>query len=233
LEWKTLAVLAVIAAGLWTFAEVADAVLAGASREVDERILLAMRNPADPSDPLGPGWVEEAGRDLTALGSIVVLALVTGAAAGYLLLTAQRRALVLLLVSVVGGQVLSSLLKRGFDRPRPDLVPHETLVYSASFPSGHAMLSAVTYFTVGALIARVQPRRRVKLLILGWATALAVLTGASRVYLGVHWPTDVVAGWAVGASWAAGCWAVSERLARGAGRRPPDPPPEEAGPPRA
>ena len=100
-----------------------------------------------------------------------------------------------LLVAVGGGVLLSTLLKIGFDRPRPDLVPHGAVVY-ASFPSGHAMLSAVVYLTLGALLARVQPRRLLKLYLLGLAILLTVAVGISRVYLGVHWPTDVVAGWA-------------------------------------
>ena len=109
---------------------------------------------------------------------------------------------------------LSTLLKIGFDRPRPDLVPHEAIVYTASFPSGHAMLAAVVYLTLGALLARVQPRRLLKLYLLGLAILLTVAVGASRVYLGVHWPTDVVAGWAVGAAWALLCWAAALWLQR-------------------
>ena len=110
--------------------------------------------------------------------------------------------------------LLSSGLKGLFDRPRPDLVPHAVEVYTMSFPSGHATLSAVTYLTLGALLARVQPRRRVKAYLLGVAVLLAVLIGASRVYLGVHWPTDVLAGWCVGAAWAMLCWTVATWLQR-------------------
>jgi undecaprenyl-diphosphatase len=110
--------------------------------------------------------------------------------------------------------LLSTALKLGFARPRPDLVPHGVRVYTASFPSGHAMLSAVTYLTLGALLARVQPQRRVKAFLLGLAIALTVLIGMSRVYLGVHWPSDVLAGWCGGAAWASLCWFVALQLQR-------------------
>ncbi|WP_426959868.1 phosphatase PAP2 family protein [Muricoccus radiodurans] len=101
--------------------------------------------------------------------------------------------------------IASSLLKIGYDRPRPDLVPHAVEVYTASFPSGHAMLSAVTYLTLGALLMRVQPSRRVRSFVLGMAILTTLMVGISRVYLGVHWPTDVMAGWCFGAGWAVIC----------------------------
>ena len=96
----------------------------------------------------------------------------------------------------------STLLKMGFDRARPDLVPHGSFVSTASFPSGHAMMSAVTYLTLGALLASVHSPTRVKAYLLALALVLTLLVGLSRIYLGVHWPTDVAAGWAVGAAWA-------------------------------
>jgi undecaprenyl-diphosphatase len=213
-ELATMLLLAALAGGLWVFAEVAEAVLEGHSRALDEALLLAMRSPADRADPLGPEWVEEIGRDLTALGGMTVLSLLTAAAAGYLWLSQRRLTTWLVLLAVGGGQLLSLALKRGFSRPRPDLVPHEAVVYTASFPSGHAMMSAVTYLTLGALLARIVPQRRMKAFVLGWALLFTGLAGASRVYLGVHWPTDVVAGWALGASWAAACWLVADALER-------------------
>lgn len=224
-ELVTLALLAVIAGGLWIFAEVADAVLQGHTSSVDERILLALRAPANPADPLGPRWLQEMGRDLTALGGVAVLTLVTAAAAGFLWLSRRRRSLGFLVAAVAGGQLLSLWLKRWFDRPRPDLVPHGSFVYTASFPSGHAMMSAITYLTIAALLARVVPGRSMKLFVMAWALAFTFLAGTSRVYLGVHWPTDVVAGWAVGASWAVAWWLIAdavERRRRGERAPPPD-----------
>jgi undecaprenyl-diphosphatase len=227
-ELVTMALVAVVAGGLWLFLEVAEAVTEGEARDLDRSVLLAMREPADPADPLGPRWVEEIGRDLTALGGSAVLALVSTAAALFLWMAGRPRSVALLAVAVVGGQLLSLLLKRGFARPRPDLVPHGSFVYTASFPSGHSLMSAVVYLTLGALLARVLPRRRMKLLVIVCALGATTLTGVSRVYLGVHWPTDVVAGWAIGASWAVACWLAADWLDR---RRSPGTPAEGSGAP--
>jgi undecaprenyl-diphosphatase len=213
-EFAVLAALALAAAALWGFAELAGDVLEGDTRAFDERILLALRSAGDRSDPLGPGWLEELMRDVTALGSTGVLTFITLAVAGFLALDRKTHAAAFVVVAVGGGMLLSTLLKMGFDRPRPDLVPHGAVVYTASFPSGHSMLAAVTYLTLGALLARVQPRLVLKLYLLGLAVLLTVAVGASRVYLGVHWPTDVLAGWAVGAAWALSCWAAALWLQR-------------------
>jgi undecaprenyl-diphosphatase len=208
-EIGLIAGLMLIAGALLAFATIADEVVEGETHAFDRAVLLALRDPADPSDPLGPVWFEEMARDLTSLGSITVLALVSAAVAGHLAMVAKRGAALLVLASVGGGTALSSALKLLFERDRPDLVPHAVSVYTASFPSGHAMLAAVTYLTLGALLIRVQRRRRVKAYLLAVALTLTVLVGASRVYLGVHWPTDVLAGWCVGAGWAALCWLVA------------------------
>ncbi len=197
------------ATGLLAFAQLAEAVLEGDTRTFDEFLLLGLRRAADPSDPLGPRWLEEMMRDFTALGGTGVLSAVTLAVVGFLFLTGKRHAAAAVGVAVVGGLLLSQALKWGFARPRPDLVPHGQYVYTRSFPSGHAMLSAVVYLTLGALLARTQARRRVKLYLLAVAGSLTVVVGVSRVYLGVHWPTDVLAGWTVGAGWALLCWLVT------------------------
>jgi undecaprenyl-diphosphatase len=206
-ELGLLAVLAIAAGGLWLFAELAGEVREGASLAFDRELLLAMRTPGDLSDPVGPGWFEEMARDFTALGSLGVLALVALAVVGYLLIARLHASALLVAVAIGGGTLVSTLLKHGFDRTRPDLVPHSMDVYTASFPSGHSMLSAVTYLTLAALLMRLQPHRRAKVYVLLAAIVVTVLVGASRVYLGVHWPSDVLAGWAVGASWAIACWA--------------------------
>ena len=213
-EPRMLAVILALAACCWLFVSLADEVGEGETHALDSRILLALRAPGDPSDPIGPGWVEELGRDITAFGGIGILAFVTLAVAGYLWLSGRRRSMALLLAAVCGGQLITSLAKRGFDRPRPDLVPHEMLVYTASFPSGHAMMAAVTYLTLGAMLARVQPGRALKAYVMAVAILIALAVGVSRVYLGVHWPTDVLAGWAAGAGWALGCWSVARWLTR-------------------
>jgi undecaprenyl-diphosphatase len=198
----------------WIFVEIAGEVLEGDVTRFDRTLLLALRSAGDPSDPIGPRWFEEAARDVTGLGGTTVLTFVTLAAIAYLVMTGKSHAALLVLVAVAGGMLLSTALKLGFARPRPDLVPHGARVYTASFPSGHAMLSAVTYLTLGALLARVQPQRRVKAFLLGLAILLTLVIGMSRVYLGVHWPSDVLAGWCGGAAWASLCWFIALQLQR-------------------
>jgi undecaprenyl-diphosphatase len=229
-EFAVLAALALAAAAAWGFAELAGEVLEGDTHAFDERILLALRSASDRSDPLGPGWLEELMRDITALGSTGILTFITLAVAGFLALDRKAHAALFVVVAVGGGMLLSTLLKMGFDRPRPDLVPHGAIVYTASFPSGHSMLAAVVYLTLGALLARVQPRLVLKLYLLGLAILLTVAVGASRVYLGVHWPTDVLAGWAVGAAWALFCWAAALWLQRRGQVESPGPDPGAATP---
>lgn len=208
-EPRALVLILFTAACVWAFVQLADEVREGEATSFDTAILLGLRNPADPSDPLGPGWVEEIARDVTALGSMAILVGITLASAGYLWMAGKRRSVMLVLVSVGGGITFSTLFKRGFDRPRPDLVPHATGVYTASFPSGHAMMAAVTYLTLAAMLARVQPTTALKVYLFALAALITVLVGVSRVYLGVHWPTDVLAGWTAGAAWALGCWLVA------------------------
>ena len=213
-ETGLLLVVALLAGGTWGFVELAGEVLEGETSTFDQTVLLAMRSPADPSDPLGPHWMEELVRDFTALGGVGVLTFLTLAVAGYLALERKWRTMVLVVAAIFGGMILSNMLKGLVARPRPDLVPHGSYVYTSSFPSGHSMMAAVTYLTLGALLARVQPRRRVKAYLLLLAILLTVLVGFSRVYLGVHWPTDVLAGWASGAMWALLCWMVARWLQR-------------------
>lgn len=208
-ELPLLVITLFVGGGLWAFLEIAEEVSEGDVRAIDRTILLAFRNSADVTDPLGPGWVEEMGRDFTALGGIPVLSLITLAAAIFLLLQRKRHAALFVVVAVVGGMLLSNGLKSGFDRPRPDLVPHGAVVYTASFPSGHAMLSAVVYLTLGALLARLQRWWRLKIYLLVLAVLVTLIVGISRIYLGVHWPTDVLAGWAAGATWAMLCWGLA------------------------
>ena len=197
--------LAVCAGGVLGFAELSE-VLQGDGQRFDQRVLLALRQPGAPDLPIGPAWLQLTMRDLTALGGIPVLGLFAIISLGYLVLARQRQAVLLLLLSLPGGLLLSTLMKTMFGRPRPELVAHLVEVQTASFPSGHAMLSAVGYLTIGALLAGATPHRRLQGYILGVAVLLTLLVGISRVYLGVHWPTDVLAGWCLGAAWATGCW---------------------------
>ena len=119
----------------------------------------------------------------------------------------------LVLIAVVGGQVLSTTLKYFIDRPRPMIVPHLSQVYTTSFPSGHSMMSAVVYLTLGSLLGS-SSAARAQVLLLSVAMLLTFLVGVSRVYMGVHWPTDVLAGWTAGLVWAILCWLVARQLQR-------------------
>jgi undecaprenyl-diphosphatase len=203
-----------ITGGVWAFVELAEAVSEGDSRAFDEWIILVLRNSEDSADPWGPPWFEEMMRDVTALGGDVILSVITLGVVVYLKLRDQTRLGVLLITAVVGGLILSNLLKSFFDRPRPDLVPHGTHVLTQSFPSGHAMLSAVTYLTLGAIMAEAEQKRRLKIFFLSVGVLLTIAVGISRIYLGVHWPTDVMAGWCAGAAWALACWSVAHLIDR-------------------
>jgi undecaprenyl-diphosphatase len=204
--------LLVLVTGLWGFFQLAEAVRAGETQRLDERILLALRDPSNPAVPIGPAWAGEVGRDLTALGGIAFLVLITASVAGFLLLCRKYHALALLLLAIGGGLLLSTLLKGSFDRPRPSVVPHLSYVSTSSFPSGHSMLSAVVYLTLGSFLARLVQPMRLKLYLLAVALVLTILVGCSRVYLGVHYPTDVLAGWAAGLAWAVLCWLLARYL---------------------
>ncbi|WP_245450051.1 phosphatase PAP2 family protein [Chelatococcus asaccharovorans] len=207
-EVGLVAALLVAAGGILGFLAVAEDMREGELQAFDTGILLALRNPQDLADPIGPQWLEIGMRDITSLGSIPVLALIVAVVIGYLVLARKPGVALLVAISVGGGLLLGHLLKLRFERPRPDLVAHLVDIHSLSFPSSHAMLSAVTYLTIGALLTRVERRRIVRLYILVVAVGLTLLVGLSRIYLGVHWPSDVLAGWCAGAAWAMGCWVV-------------------------
>ncbi|MBS7536678.1 phosphatase PAP2 family protein [Ancylobacter sonchi] len=213
-EISGLLVLAIAAAGLLLFAFIADGVREGETHAFDEAILLSLRQAGNPALPIGPLWLEIVVRDFTSLGSTTVLGVVTLLTAGYLAVDGKRGAALFMLVATGGGALLSLALKIGFDRARPDVVGHLVDVHTLSFPSGHAMGAAVTYLTLGVLIVRTESQRRIKIYVLGVAVTLTLLVGLSRIYLGVHWPTDVLAGWCAGSAWALLCWLAANWLQR-------------------
>jgi undecaprenyl-diphosphatase len=210
-----------LAALLLAFGLIAQEVVEGEPLWFDRALLLAFRDPENPAVPVGPAWLPGAARDVTSLGSTVVLGIVLLAVVGYLLLAHKRTAAWLMLGSVLGGLAVNSLLKYAFARPRPDIVPPAVEVFTASFPSGHATLSAITYLTLAAILGRTQPAVSIRIYFVVLAAFVTGLVGVSRVYLGVHYPTDVLAGWCIGAAWAIGCWALTSWLQRRGGVEPP------------
>jgi len=197
--------------------KLASEVFEGETQEFDKQILAALRDPADPSRPIGPKWLLSAALDITALGSATVLGLSVLAVTGYLLLQRMWRTGVFVFLASFGGWFINGALKELFQRPRPDVVPHLREVMTMSFPSGHALTSAVVYLTLGALLMRIADRRLVKLYCMLVAVSATILVGATRVYLGVHYPTDVLAGWLIGLSWALLCWIIERAIERRAG----------------
>jgi undecaprenyl-diphosphatase len=220
-QLRVLLLLLVFALSTWVFLEVTDEVLEGEAKAIDETIILWFRQPGEPKTPIGPFWVAEFARDVTALGGTGVLVVVTVAVAGYLWLDRRFGAMWLVVLSTLSGTGVTYALKSTFNRPRPELVPHLAETLTSSFPSGHSMLSAVVYLTLGALLAQFARRKRLKAYVLTFAVLLTGLVGFTRVYLGVHYPTDVVAGWAAGLAWAILCLLIARFLQqRGAVEEP-------------
>jgi len=209
-----LAVGLLIIASAWFFVELADEVVEGDSRQFDEWVLQSLRDPADPAMPRGPTWLKLIMADITALGGVAVLCIMTTAVVGYMLMTRKFAAIALILGATIGGVLVGSVLKQQFARPRPSVVPHLTEVLTHSFPSGHSMYSAIVYLTLGALLTRLTPGWREKIYLIVVALGIIFLIGISRIYLGVHYPTDVLAGWTAGLAWALLCWLVARYLQR-------------------
>ncbi len=212
--WRRAVLPLCVAALLGVFGVLADEVTEGSTLGFDMTILRALRNPSDPSNPIGPGWLVEAGRDVTSLGSTALLAILTVLVVLPLVFRGKRRTGWYLAVAVASGALVSTVLKLVFDRPRPD-IQTSVEVFNASFPSGHATVSAVVYLTIGALLAGTTRHRGERVFYVSAAIALTVLVGLSRLYLGVHYPTDVLAGWLIGTAWAIICWVGARALLPG------------------
>jgi undecaprenyl-diphosphatase len=205
-ERQTSLVVSVLAVGLFllAFREIGEAVGAGGARAFDHAIYQAVRAQGSPQHSLATAWANIAAGDFSAMGSVSVLAFIVVMVCGLFLCLRRHAEAALLLVASGGGLALTNFLKDVFHQDRPPLSPEQLAGLNASFPSGHAMLSATVYLTLGALIAQFAGRRLIRLYILGVAILLTALIGLSRIYLGLHWTTDVLGGWCVGAAWALG-----------------------------
>jgi len=192
---KTAVAIAIL---LFTFGMTASEVMEGETLVFDEWLLANLWKSRG---------LEEAARDVTALGSFSILFLIIGAAAVSFLLLRRKDLAIYIVIAVLGGTALNSILKVLFDRPRPELAG-VMMGATPSFPSAHTAVSAVAYLTLAACLAETVTERRLKRFYLCFAMLLTGLVGLSRLYLGVHYPTDVIAGWAIGITWALLCWMV-------------------------
>lgn len=225
IEFTVLIGLLIVVGGAWVFVALAGAVRKDSLKEFDDSILKLVRDPANESKLRGPPWVAEIARDITGLGGYAILSLLVSSVCGFLLLLKKRVAVRFIIVSVLGGFVLSLGLKEIFERPRPDLVEHLSYVATSSFPSGHSMMSAVVYLTLGSLLSRFAEGHAIRVYCLAVAILLTGLVGCSRVMMGVHYPTDVLGGWTAGLVWATLCWLVARRFQQ---THPISAPPPEA-----
>lgn len=199
---------------VYAFLRLAGEMQAGELAGFDRALLLSFRNPADPADPLGPAWLEQAVEEITALGGYPILTVLVAVVVGYLLVARKHGPALFVALSIGLGTLVSQLLKIAYDRPRPDVVSHLVAIHMASFPSGHATMSTLVYLTLAALIARLVDDWRVRAYVISVAVLLSLAVGLSRLYLGVHWPSDVAAGWALGVAWASLSWLVVSGLRR-------------------
>ena len=195
--------------GLLGFFIVAGFVIRGSADDIDLQILRSLRDPTNPHKPIGPVWLFEGMRDVTSLGGATVVFLITLIAAGYFLLNKEYTLLALILVATIGGGLLDIELKEFFSRVRPSIIPRLVEVKSYGFPSGHSMMSTIVYLSLATLMIRVQGHILYKIYVIAVALFLTFIIGISRVYLGVHYPTDVIAGWFMGLAWSSLCWYVS------------------------
>jgi len=214
-EIAVVAALLVVALGTLTFIEVADDIREPGGQAFDQAVLHAVRPFADdPGRPWGPWWLQEAAADITSLGGISVLTLFALIALGFMLIQGKRLSALLLVGGLAGGVVLSEGLKALFERERPPVIYQAVETLNASFPSGHALLSTVFYLTLGVMLTRAFPRKRLKAYVLGVGVLIALLIGLTRIYLGAHWASDVFAGWSVGAAWAMVLWLIAYAVER-------------------
>jgi undecaprenyl-diphosphatase len=218
-EIAVIAAIMVAAAGFLGFLGVTDEVTDGHTKMFDEGLMLLLRHPGDITRPIGPTWLRLAATDVTAFGSVTDLSIIVLVIAGLFLAQKRWRESWLLIGASASGLLLVDIIKVAVGRERPPVAMHAVEVGNASFPSGHAMLSAIIYFSLATLVAHFADRRRVRAYALSAGLVVTLVVGCSRVYLGVHWPTDVIAGWVLGAAWAMLWWLIAWVLEHRRGAR--------------
>lgn len=206
--------LIVAAIGTWIFVELGEHVRSGTTQAFDDSVIRWMGAHHTPT-------LDTIMLEITALGTGGVVIMIVAVAALFLVLTQHKYSAILLLASTLGGIALNGVLKLGFNRPRPSIFLPEVHTVSSSFPSGHAMSAAIVYSTVAYLAARLHKRRWARMLVMGSAFVVIALISLSRLYLGVHYPSDVVAGVSIGLAWAGFCMATLEAIQKFGIRRDP------------
>ncbi|MCW8091394.1 phosphatase PAP2 family protein [Alteromonas sp. ASW11-130] len=214
LDLPLLVVAAVCSFAIWTFVELADDAPEGDYLEIENKVLTFFRSTAAPENAIGPQWVEQTAMEITSLGSIPVLSLIVILCVFHMLLIKKYGMAMLVTLSTILGGTLTFYLKEVFERARPEKVSALVDVMTYSFPSGHAMTSSIVFMTLGALLAQTVPRNIEKIYFIATALFLSFIIGLTRVYLGVHYPTDVMAGWAAGTAWALLCWSIPHIFVR-------------------
>jgi undecaprenyl-diphosphatase len=205
-EARVLIGLFLAAAALWSFLDIAEEMAEGDTKAIDSRLILMLREPGDLNDPVGSRGIEEAVRDVTTLGGTTLVIVITVVSVLAFVFHRKRIHALVMAGAVLAAWASSQATKAFFGRPRPDLVPHDVYVYSGSFPSGHSTMSTAAFLTLAMLVASLEMKRRNKALAYTLAALVVAGVGFSRVYLGVHWPSDVLAGWCLGAGWALVGW---------------------------
>ena len=194
------------------FINLAGEMMEGETQAFDVAFLKALRQPGDLATPIGPSWLLDSMRDLTAMGGVTVLTLVSALAVTFLLTRGRIQQAFYTLLATGGGAVFGTVLKSLFARARPEVVPHLVEVNSLSFPSGHSMNSAIIYLTLAVMISRSFEEQRTRIFVIAVAALLVLAIGFTRLYLGVHYPSDVLGGWTVGATWALAMGLVATKL---------------------
>ena len=211
-DLRLVAELAAIGILILVFLKVAHETTQFDTDDMDEKILLALRN--TPDDPIGSPQVEAAVMHISALGSGAVTGLFILIFTLYFALAGRWRYALLMLATALGTLAAMGLLKWAYGRERPTIVTQIDPPGGLSFPSGHSMISMALYLTLGMLLAQAEKKRHLKIFVIATSAVLALMIGVSRMYLGVHWPTDVLAGWTAGATWALICGLAIRRVGR-------------------
>lgn len=211
---KIILVILFVAFALYMFIEISSEMAEGELTSIDNIILQALRNPQNPKELLGPKALLGFMQAVSYLGGVYALSAVSAATALMFALRKRFRTCLLFIMSVTSGSAIMVLLKYFFDRPRPDVVPHLGEFSLGSYPSGHSMVSAIVYLTIGALLARSTKSLKLRTIYALLAGLLVFLIGISRAFLGVHYPSDILAGWCAGVVWAAASYLLARFLLR-------------------